>query len=300
MKDFLNNKNSILILLLVIGVLLCLNIATSEKIKRYQVLSFESQEQADYPILKTSFLPQISARGAIIMDAASGVVLFEKNPNLRFSSASTTKIMTALTALEYFELEDMLTVKQATNEGVILGLKPGQQMTFENLLYALLLPSTNDTALTIAQNYEGSDAAFVEKMNENARKFNLYNTHFDDPAGLLDDGDYTTPLDLARLASIAIKNETFAKVVSTKNRTIADSAGNSYKLNNLNKLLGIDGVEGIKTGYTEAAGQVLVTSKEEKGKTIIIVVMGSKDRFADTQKLINLVSDNITYLPIHP
>lgn len=261
---------------------------------------FSVSPEAKFPIIKTEFVPVISATGAIIMDADSKVVLYSKNPGLRFSTASTTKIMTALTSLDYFKSSDILTVRKATDEGSVIGLKPGEQLSFENLLYAMLLPSANDAALAIADNYPQGEQAFIEKMNEKAKSLKLYNTHYADTAGLVDEGDYTTPFDLARLASFAVKNGMFKKIVATEEKTIYDTSGFSYNLSNLNKLLGIDGVNGIKTGYTEEAGQVLVTSKEEKGKTIIIVVMGSLDRFSDTEKLLNLVSNNLTYLSIHP
>jgi D-alanyl-D-alanine carboxypeptidase (penicillin-binding protein 5/6) len=252
----------------------------------------------NFPVFKTEFVPNITAQGAVIMDADSKTVLFSKNPDLRFSPASTTKIMTALTALDYFKPDDILAVQSATSDGVILGLTVGEKMTYENLLYALLLPSANDAAVTIAQNYPGGQEAFVKQMNVNAQKYNLFNTHYQDPAGLLDDGDYTTPVDLARLTSIAVKNPEFAKVVSTKNKIISDVNGRQFEIKNLNILLGVDGVYGVKTGYTEEAGQVLVTSKLENGHTIILVVMLSEDRFLDTEKLLDLVSGNITYLPI--
>lgn len=261
---------------------------------------FKATKEAKIPVIKTEYDPNISAKGAIVMDADSRVVLYSKNPDLRFSTASTTKIMTALTALDYFGLQDVLIVKQATNEGSVLGLIQGDRLTFENLLYAMLLPSANDAALTISQNYPKGEESFIIKMNEKAKYFDLYNTHYSDTAGLHDSGDYTTPFDLARLASFAIKNETLKKVVSTKDRFIYTLSGQVYEVSNLNKLLGVDGVTGIKTGYTEEAGQVLVTSREENGKTIIIVVMGSEDRFADTQNLLNLIRNNVTYLSIHP
>nr|MBI5455985.1 D-alanyl-D-alanine carboxypeptidase [Candidatus Levybacteria bacterium] len=264
------------------------------------LIPFSVSTQAKFPVIKTEFVPQISAEGAIIMDADSKVVLYSKNPSLRFSTASTTKIMTALTALDHFNLSDVLTVYEATNEGSVLGLKQGEQMTFENMLYGMLLPSANDVALTISQNYPGSSEAFIKEMNVKAKNFKLANTHYQDPAGLEDSGDYTTPFDLARLASFAVKNDTFRKVVATKEKTIYSVSGKTYEIANLNKLLGVDGVNGIKTGYTQEAGQVLVTSKIEKGKTIIIVVMGSEDRFLDTAKLLDLVSNNLTYLSIHP
>ena len=129
----------------------------------------------------------------------------------------------------------------------------------------------------------------------------LANTHYGDPAGLLDAQDYTTPFDLARLASFAVGNPLIKKIVATKEKIITDTSGTSvYPLENLNKLLGIDGVNGVKTGFTQEAGEVLVTSKLEKGKTIIIVIMGSDDRFLDTKKLLDLVNNNLSFLSIHP
>lgn len=300
MKGFLKLKSKIYLSLLLIAIFLfVLDFKINSTIQEERVLSSEYPvQESNYPVLRTDIIPQISAKGAVVMDADSGVVLYSKNPNLRFSPASTTKIMTALTALSYFNLNDILTVKNASTEGVVLGLKTGQKVSFQNLLYALLLPSANDVALTIAQNYPSSSEGFVEEMNRNTVKFNLFNTHYQDPAGLEDDGDYTTPLDLARLSSIAIKNETFAKIVSTKEKIIEDAQGNSYPLRNLNKLLGIDDVNGIKTGSTVGAGQVLVTSQKVGDHMTIIVVMSSLDRFSDTQKLLSAITGNIIYLPI--
>jgi len=262
---------------------------------------FIISQEAKMPMIKTDFVPIISATGAIIMDADSKVVLYEKNPDLRSSTASTIKIVTALTALDHFQLSDILTVDKPSNDGSVLGLIEGEKMTFENLLYAMLLPSANDAALTIAQNYPDGETAFIKTMNDKAKILKLYNSHYLDVAGLADEGDYTTPFDLARLASFAMQNSEIRKIVATKERIISDVSGTHvYDLKNLNVLLGQNGVNGVKTGYTEEAGQVLVTSKEEKGKTIIIVVMGSNDRFTDTQKLLDLVSNNLTYLSIHP
>lgn len=300
MKDFpVFNKKSYLILLSILLFLFVLDYKVQSGLDKPRVLGIANFSFNEYPILESKFQPNISAQGVVVMDADSKVVLFSKNPNLRFSSASTTKIMTAITALSYFHQNDVLTVKDATSDGVVLGLKKDEKITFENLLYGLLLPSANDTAFVIAQNYS-SESAFVREMNKNAARFNLYNTHYQDPAGLEDDGDYTTPFDLARLASIAIGNPTFAKIVSTKEKNVVDLSGNVFPVKNLNKLLGIDGVIGVKTGYTEGAGQVLVTAKKEGAHTIIIVVMGSQDRFLDTEKILSAISGNITYLPIHP
>lgn len=297
-----------LFLVIVVLILFTLNLYLRDSIEELSLVKAPLPEVSaeKYPILKKTFTPYVSAQGVVIMDPDTKVVLYAKNPNLRFSSASTTKIMTALTALEYFKLNDILTVYVPMTDGSVLRLKQGEKISFENLLYGMLLPSANDAAFTIAENYPGGVKQFVSKMNENAKEWYLFNTHYEDPSGL-DDGNYTTPVDLARLASVAKKNAEIAKVVSTKEKIIADVSGESvYNLENLNKLLGINGVDGIKTGYTEEAGQVLVTSKtyldvnENKNRSVIIVVMGSSDRFYDTGVLLSLITDNISYLSIRP
>ncbi len=273
--------------------------------KKIKVFPF-ALSQTKYPVFKLSITPDISARAIIIMDNESKTVLFSKNPTLLFSMASTTKIMTALVALDYYKNKDILTVKTEKVEGVNVGFKVGEKLNFENILYAMLLPSGNDAALVLAQNYKGGENAFVAKMNDKARNLYLRNTHFADPIGLDDSQDYTTPIDLARLASAALRNEKFAKIVATKTMEITDiTRENKYLLTNLNKLLGVQGVNGIKTGYTTEAGQVLVTSKIEtdsdnKKHNLIIVVMGSLDRFWDTSRLLYQISGNINYLSIHP
>src|SRR3989344_8470567 len=189
---------------------------------------------AQYPVFKVSIAPDISAKAVVIMDKDSKVVLFSKNPNLLFSMASTTKIMTALVSLDYYKMDDVLIVKTERIEGVNVGFGIGEKLFFKDILYAMLLPSGNDAALTLAQNYPGGENAFIKKMNEKAKLLHLTNTNFADSIGLEDSRDYTTPLDLARLASIALENEVFAKIVATKTWEITDVTGeNKYLLKNL-------------------------------------------------------------------
>lgn len=273
-----------------------------KKLKKFPL----SISKTQYPVFKRPINPSISAKAIVIMDDKSKVVLFSKNPNLLFSMASTTKIMTALVGLDYYKIDDVLTVKTERVEGVNVGFEVGEKLFFKDILYAMLLPSGNDAALMLAQNYPGGEKAFVTKMNEKAKILRLKSTNFADPIGLDDSQDYTTPIDLAGLASFALKNKTFAKIVATKTVEISDITGeNKYLLNNLNKLLGVNGVNGIKTGYTTEAGQVLITSKIEiddigEKHNIIVVVMGSADRFLDTSKILYAMSENISYLSIHP
>jgi serine-type D-Ala-D-Ala carboxypeptidase (penicillin-binding protein 5/6) len=262
-------------------------------------LEFFAQE---YPSLERMYEPFVSANGVVVMDADSQVVLYGKNPNLRFSPASTTKIMSALVALDYFSPSDIIKVNEPIFiEGVVIKLSQGEEFRFEDLLYAMMLPSANDAAKTIAAAYPGGEEAFVNRMNEKAVELGLKNTFYADPAGLLDTKDYTTPLELAKLSSFAMRSPDFARIVSTKKRTITNLSGKEYDLENLNILLSVPGVNGVKTGYTQEAGQVLVTSRILPGtdKDVIIVVMQSEDRFADSQTLLNFLDGNITYRSIH-
>ena len=255
---------------------------------------------APYPILNTSFFPDVSAESAIVLDANTNIVLFEKNADMQFSPASTTKIMTALVALNYYSPNAILTVFTSGIEGSIVGFEQGEQVTFSDMLYAMLLPSGNDAAVAIAQNYRGGEDSFILQMNKKAQELSLFNTHFVDPDGL-SENDYTTAHDLARLGAYALHNPVFAKIVRTKHKTITTlNFKNTYQLSNLNVLLGLDNVTGIKTGYTDEAGQVLVTSQQFEGHTIIIVVMKSQDRFGDTQAILQTLQNKINFVTMHP
>lgn len=250
-----------------------------------------------YPIINNSQAPDVTARAALVLDVESQVILYSKNPTLRFSMASTTKLMTALTALDYYKDKTILTVKTTGVQGSGIGLLYGDKLYFEDLLYAMLLPSANDAAVVIADNYPGGIPAFVKKMNEKTIELHLNNTHFSDPTGLDDDGDYTTAVDLARLASFAEKNNKIADVTSTKYTEIHTlTYGKQYSLTNLNKLLGVEGINGLKTGTTEGAGEVLVTSAKANDATYIIVILNSKNRFSDTLAILNFIKQNVTYV----
>ncbi|MBI2195898.1 MAG: D-alanyl-D-alanine carboxypeptidase [Candidatus Levybacteria bacterium] len=255
---------------------------------------------AAYPELSAKLDPYITAQAAVAMDDESKAVLYAKNENLRFSMASTTKIMTALVALDYFKPDDILTVYTGDIDLAVVGFSVGEKVYFMDVLYGMLLPSGNDAAIMIAQNYPGGEEAFVEKMNEKAKSFNLKNTHFADSSGFSDD-NYSTPLEMARLASLALQNKTVAKIVATKRKTITDVSGaNVYDLPNLDILLDKEGITGVKTGYTQEAGGVLITSSEANGKRLILVVMKSKDRFSDIEKILSQIAGSVTFVSTHP
>lgn len=229
----------------------------------------------------------VGSHAYIVYDPKTRAIVAGKNEHLRFAPASTAKIMTATIVLETFSLDKVLTAQDVDQvQGSKMDLTNGEKMIVENLLYGLMLPSGNDAAHVFAANYPGGVGAFVNRMNSKAHDLKLENTKFIDPAGY-EDENYTTAFDLARLGAYAIGNPAFAKIVSTRTKTVTDISGKiEHKLVNLNELLGVDGVTGIKTGFTDEAGEVLVTSVAQKDRTYIIVVLNSPDRFGDTKNVI--------------
>ncbi len=247
--------------------------------------------------IMVDFLPSITANGYFVIDKDTGTPILQNNGHDKFFPASTTKIITALTILDYLSPGDILTIKRSLLEGQHLGFQPGQKFTLENLLFAILVHSANDGAYAIADNYPKGYGAFIQKMNEKAKSLGLTNSNFKNPAGLDDPAQYTTPFDLALAARNLLLNPLLARIVATKSITISDVNFNDfYELSNVNRLLGtIPGVGGLKTGFTEVAGQNLVSFYRHEGHDFIIVVVKSTDRFQDTENIINWIKINIVY-----
>lgn len=286
-----------LLAIILIGLILIVALflpKTSLKVPFYSVIEEKiqaSQIQTDpFPIRKSTYqkLPPISARSAVVIDAKTGSSLFEKNPHLKHLPASTTKLMTALVTLEKCLPTQVVTVDQIEKEGTQMGLEVGDQVSVENLLYGLLINSGNDAAYTLASACSNSANHFVLAMNQKAEDLGLTNTHFTNPTGFDDNYQYSTAFDLAKLANIAIANPLIAKIVATKSTVVTDVTGNkAYFLDNVNELLGVvDGIEGVKTGQTEGALENLITKTTRNGNSIVIALLGSKDRFAETRELI--------------
>lgn len=246
--------------------------------------------------------PELTAQGIVIVDIFSGVTLYEKNPDIQFLPASTTKIMTALVALTDYSLSDIVTVKTAITEGQVMGLTSGETVTVENLLYATLVHSANDAAYTLAETAKGGVSAFVGRMNELAKLYYLENTHFTNPVGFDDPNHYTTPKDLARLTRVAIQNPVFLKMVGIPQITVSDTTFTRFHaLKNVNELLGkIPGIFGVKTGWTANAGQALVSIVQRGEHKVLIVVLKSDDRFGETQKLLTWVFNDFIWQTFSP
>jgi len=247
--------------------------------------------------------PFISAEGVYIADLASFTPVFERNSNKLLYPASTAKIITALVVTDIFKPTDVIVVnKQITKadqpDWQLMGLVTGEKMTIENLLYGILVYSANDAAFTLADSY-GYDK-FIEKMNEKAASLGMRNSHFKNPIGIDDYEQLTTSHDLALAARALLNNPYLAKFVSTKEITISDVDYKYFhRLNNVNELLGkVVGIGGLKTGYTELAGQNLVSFYKKNGNQYIIVVLKSLDRFEDTKILTQWIDMYVNHVPM--
>ena len=224
---------------------------------------------------------QLSAAAAILMDADSGEVLYEKDAARRMRIASTTKIMTALVVLEHARLTDTITVTgDHMVEGSSMYLKPGETVTVEELLYGLMLCSGNDAALALADCCGGL-AAFVAAMNDKAAALGMTDTSFANPNGLDDENHYSTARDMAVLAAYAAQDPTFRRICSTRTATVGGRT-----MTNHNKLLSqVEGCIGMKTGYTRAAGRTLVSCAEREGRRLVAVTLCDGNDWADHKAL---------------
>lgn len=227
----------------------------------------------------------LSAQKAYVLDAVSGRVLLEKNADQQSLIASTTKIMTALLVCEQCNVLDRMRIpKEAVGiEGSSMYLQEGEILTLQELLYGLMLRSGNDAAVALAIYCGGTVEGFAELMNDKARNLGLKNTHFVNPNGLDAPGHYSSARDLAVLAAYAMENPVFYKTVSAKNIKMGDRY-----LTNHNKLLWrVEGADGVKTGYTKAAGRILVSSATRDNRRIIAVTIDDGDDWNDHTRLLN-------------
>jgi D-alanyl-D-alanine carboxypeptidase (penicillin-binding protein 5/6) len=246
-------------------------------------------------------IPSINSRACIILDRDSKKVLFEKDAYTKRPMASTTKIMTAIIVLENANLTDTVEIsrKSGGTGGSRLGLKYKDKITVNDLLYGLMLRSGNDAAVALAEYVGGSVDGFAQLMNKKAEELGLSNTHFVTPHGLDEQEHYTSAYELALITDYALNNEKFAKIVNTKTYQISIN-GVPKTLSNTNELLGnLNGVNGVKTGFTNGAGRCLVTSTTRNGHQIICVVLGAdtkKIRTSDSIKLIEYAFANYTYI----
>ena len=243
------------------------------------------------------------AKGMAVVEASSGRILFQKNCNGRFPMASTTKIMTALVALENAKnLDETFKVDDRSIgvEGTSLYLQKGEEKTLRELLYGLMLPSGNDAAVAIALRISKTEEEFVELMNKKAKSLGLENTHFSNPHGLDAEGHYTSAFDLAKITACAMENPTFCEIVKTKNVTVSGNEMVQAKLlKNKNKLLWqMEECEGVKTGFTDNAKRCFVASAKKDGMRLICVVLNCGPMFEESKRLLQMGFENYSMVSL--
>lgn len=234
--------------------------------------------------------PEISAQTAIMVEANTGEVLYEKNADVKAFPASITKIMTALLAIENGNLDKKVKISKNASgvEGSSIYLETGERIPLRDLVYGLMLRSGNDAAIAIAEEIGGSTEHFVLMMNKRARELGAYNTNFMNPNGLHNPNHVTTARDMALISIAAMKNPEFKKVAAAKSWVANRGEGKYNYFFNKNKVIyQYEGGTGIKIGFTKAAGRTLVASSERNGMALICVVMNAPNWFQDTYKLMD-------------
>lgn len=243
-------------------------------------------------IIKKFEAPLLSASGVLLIDALSGEEIYSISKEQRRPMASLTKIMTALMILERHDLDETVVVPPMAEQigGSTVGIKPGQRLSVGSMLKALLLPSANDVAYTLAMFSGKSVGTFVSQMNDRALALGLKNTHFANPAGLDNAMQYSTPRDLAWLTLAALQHESFREMVGTRSARIVASDGTEFDLRNTNEMLHFnEQVLGVKTGTTDGAGECLIVLFREKESLYLLILLDSKDRYTDGLRMLQAV-----------
>lgn len=240
-------------------------------------------------LVRSRTVPTITATSALVVDLETWQTLYAKEPNAPLPPASTAKLMTALVVVEQMPLDEavVVTPHAAETEGSRMGLVAGEQLTVGELLQGLLIPSGNDAAVALAEAVAGSEADFVAMMNARARSMGLQATNFVNVHGLDAPGQTTSAADLATIARVALQNIAINRIVGSAS---AEAAG--HPLQNTNELLGTyPGADGVKTGTTDEAGECLVASVTRDGHRMLLVELGSTQRFADAVRLFDYARD---------
>jgi serine-type D-Ala-D-Ala carboxypeptidase (penicillin-binding protein 5/6) len=231
----------------------------------------------------------VSAERAVVIDEASGEILWARDANTPVAPASLTKIVTALVVLDHAELTDQVTVQVDSRRmpgSTVMGIYPGEELTIEDLLYGMMLPSGNDAAMALAQYVAGTREAFAALMNQKARTLGLTASNFVNPDGWDSRGHLSSAYDMAMLAREGMRNPVFQSLA--RSRSYATGHGKGYEVGNLNQLLWrFPGADGVKIGYTDAAGRAIVGSASRNGHRVFVSMMRSNDIYADSEALLN-------------
>ncbi len=248
-----------------------------------------------------SFIASLSAQSIMVIDIDSAAILLEKNPHQKLAPASTTKLLTALVARNTFGLDDVISIKNISPKmSHTIGFKKDEEFLVRDIFKALLINSGNDAAEILAQNHPQGRAAFIQEMNDTAQKLHLQNSFFINPSGLDAAAHFSSAFDLSLITREFMQDKFLKSIVGTQQAKITDKSGiNQYWLYNTNLLLGIEpGVVGVKTGTTNLAGEALITQVERNDQQILIMVLGSLDRYGDTKQIIDWIFSHYQWIII--
>jgi len=241
--------------------------------------------------------PTLLAQNFVLIDVDTNKILFSKNQNDKIYPASLTKLATALTALNIYPLDEIITIPEVYKEGKVMELVTGEKITVRSLVTALLVYSANDSAINLAKHHSDGTVGFIDQMNQLFLKYNLKNTNFSNVDGIHDPNHYSTVYDLSQLARIAIKNKIVSETVKQKNVIVTD-VDHQYQHNlvSTNELLGkVPEIEGLKTGWTPEAGGCFIGLININGHYLISVIAQSGDRFKDTETIVTWSKKNIIW-----
>jgi len=248
--------------------------------------------------LKTVNADNISAHAYAVLEAGSNRVLYQRNMNEKLPMASTTKVMSAIIALEKGNLNDVIEIKKEWTgiEGSSIYLKEGEKLTLEDLLHGMMLVSGNDAAVSVANHIGGSIDGFAKMMNKKAKELGMKNTNFVNPHGLPDDNHYTTAYDFALLASYAMKNENFVKIINDKKWSMSyEGRENERVIYNRNKLLiSYEGSNGIKTGFTKKARKCYAFAAKRNDMQVVGVLLHSENHYGESKILLDMSFNDFT------
>jgi len=247
------------------------------------------------PVVKLVSKPALSAQNYILVDVDTNKILLSQNIDQQIFPASTTKLATALTALNLYPLDEVVTINQKYNIGKVMNLKLNEKITVKSLVSALLVYSANDSAFSLANHYQSGISGFVDQMNLLMSKYNLNNTHFTNVDGIHNNNHYSTVYDLSQLGRLSIKNPIVSNVVKTKELLVSDVSNQiHHPLVSTNELLDVvPEIKGLKTGWTPEAKGCFIGLIDINGHQVISVVSQSDDRFQDTKILVDWTNQNV-------
>ncbi len=263
-------------------------------VKNYKLLEIKKPAT---PIIKLTPKPSLSAQNYILVDVDTNKILLSHNIDQKIFPASTTKLATALTALNLYPLDEIVTINQKYNIGKVMNLQLNEKITAKSLVAALLVYSANDSAFSLANHYQSGISGFIDQMNLLMTKYNLKNTHFTNVDGIHNDNHYSTVYDLSQLGRLSIKNSIVSDFAKTKKLTVSDVNGRIYHpLISTNELLGVvPEIKGLKTGWTPEARGCFIGLIDISGHQVISVVSQSDNRFQDTLILVDWLKTNVTW-----